>query len=189
MRRRKRSGYRPMLTLRPHEWMPLDEAFACILASVASSTLAVRDLHRDLCSGQLGSAIRGLSYDGKHELSAVLEPSYWSDAILTVGPNNPKHVCILVPRRPDGIHLFYFFVRRRDVGKLYFATTPSPAPQSGPKPGSAAAWIDELYPNSEWRLMTGKQVHYGIARDAKKRELKKWPSYRAVLLELKRRRT
>jgi hypothetical protein len=65
----------------------------------------------------------------------------------------------------------------------------SAAAKKTPKPGSAAAWIDELYPNDARRLlMTGKQVHNGIAQEADMRGLKKWPSYSAVLLELKTRR-
>jgi hypothetical protein len=65
---------------------------------------------------------------------------------------------------------------------------PTPAPPSNPKPGSAAAWIDEVCPNGEWRLMTGKQVHGEIVREAEKRKPKKWPSYSAVMTELRKRR-
>jgi hypothetical protein len=58
-----------------------------------------------------------------------------------------------------------------------------------PKPGSAAAWIDELYPAGEWRVMTGKQVHQAIDREAKVvRKLNKSPSARAVYKELADRR-
>jgi hypothetical protein len=44
-----------------------------------------------------------------------------------------------------------------------FSPLPSPAankskPSSGSKPGSAAAWIDKLCPNGEWRLKTAKQL-------------------------------
>jgi hypothetical protein len=56
------------------------------------------------------------------------------------------------------------------------------------KPGSAAAWIDELFPNEEWILMTGKAVHGAIAKEAEKRELKKIPSLSAVRAELRKRR-
>jgi hypothetical protein len=57
-------------------------------------------------------------------------------------------------------------------------------PSKGSKPGSAATWIDELWPNREWHLLTGKQVHQAIEREAKTRGLNKWPSPRAVYLEL-----
>jgi hypothetical protein len=57
-----------------------------------------------------------------------------------------------------------------------------------PKPGSAAAWIDELCPNDEWRTMTGKQLHQFIERKAKERKLNKWPSLRGVQNELAERK-
>jgi len=54
---------------------------------------------------------------------------------------------------------------------------------SNPKPGSAAAWIDTVCPNGEWRLKSAKAIW---------REIKacdpEGPSYRAVARELKMRR-
>jgi hypothetical protein len=60
-----------------------------------------------------------------------------------------------------------------------------PAASDNLKPGSAAAWIAELYPHGEWRLMTAKGIHQTIEREAKARGLNKWPSYSAVRSELK----
>jgi hypothetical protein len=56
-------------------------------------------------------------------------------------------------------------------------------------PGSAAAWIDEVCPNGEWRVMTGKQVHQAIEREAKHRKLNKWPSLRGVQIEIRKKQT
>src|SRR5262249_14790396 len=55
------------------------------------------------------------------------------------------------------------------------------------KPGSAAAWIDMICPR-DWRLMTAKQVHQKIEKEAERRGIKKRPSYRDVARELKNRR-
>jgi hypothetical protein len=55
--------------------------------------------------------------------------------------------------------------------------------KSKPKPGSAANWIDALYPNGEWRLKSAK----AIERDIKKLD-PEGPSYRSVARELKTRR-
>ena len=93
----------------------------------------------------------------------------------------------LKPERAKQNNAILKYLARRDLG-------PPPPPKrigtspGGPKPGSAKAWIDDLCPNGEWRFMTGKQVHDGIAREAEKRGHKKWPSYSAVLLELRNRR-
>jgi len=60
-----------------------------------------------------------------------------------------------------------------------------PAASDNLKPGSAAAWIAELYPHGEWRLLPVKGIHQAIEREAKRRGLNKWPSYSAVRSELK----
>jgi hypothetical protein len=76
----------------------------------------------------------------------------------------------------------YFFVWKPDVKKPFGNKTPAP------KPGSAAAWIDELLSADELRLMTGKQVHEAIWKKAEARGLTKWPGLRAVQSELTTRR-
>ena len=54
---------------------------------------------------------------------------------------------------------------------------------SNPKNGSAAAWIDTLCPNGEWRLKSAK----AIWRDIKARDYE-GPSYTAIARELRNRR-
>jgi hypothetical protein len=58
----------------------------------------------------------------------------------------------------------------------------------GPKhrPGSAAAWIDELWPNDEWHLMRPKRIHDEIV-DAALGRKSEHPSLTAVRDEINRR--
>ena len=87
------------------------------------------------------------------------------------------------------------YLARRDLG-------PSPPPKrgakppTGPKPGSAAAWIDEVCPNGERRLMSAKAVWAAIAteiddrnKNTKGPQIKKKPSYSAVQKEIRQRKT
>jgi hypothetical protein len=214
MSRRKNPDYQ----LNPREWASLDDAFARIKASVSSTYVALYDLTRDLREGRLGSATRAISYDGSKSVCAILKPPFWRDLslddVVNVRPDgtieHTNRVRVWPPRGRRFTGRRVFFVRRRDLDKVYPIATPSdrratmkfvpqpppkpatkkPAPPRGPKPGSAAAWIEELYPADEWRLMTGKQIHQDIDREAKKRKLNRSPSYRTVLyaLRLKRQR-
>jgi hypothetical protein len=195
-----------VLALSPREWAPLEEAFNRIKAWIGSTELTERDLHQDLLTGRLKSAVRCIEPDGT-ETRIILEPAFWRWPPANAGVSSlwtdwwkgRFEVGHLVEGRIE-TKTRYFFVRRCDVDKFYPIATSSgpqpsprlaakePVPPDGPKSGSADAWIDELFPNGEWRLMTAKQVHDGIAREAEKRGLKKWPSYSAVLLELRTRR-
>jgi hypothetical protein len=56
------------------------------------------------------------------------------------------------------------------------------------KPGSAAAWFDDLWPKGEWRLLSAKQAYQAIEHEAKERKLKKCPALRSVQREMKTRR-
>jgi hypothetical protein len=84
--------------------------------------------------------------------------------------------------RPGQISEITKYLARQDLGPR------SPPKPSGPKPGSAAAWIDAMWPDDEWRLMTGKHVHDDIVQEANRRGKRRRPSYSAVLLELRKRR-
>ena len=55
------------------------------------------------------------------------------------------------------------------------------------KPGSADAWIDFLFPDDEWRLLTPKQIHDAIAKHAKDKGWKTFPSYSAVAAAVAKR--
>jgi hypothetical protein len=67
------------------------------------------------------------------------------------------------------------------------ASDNKPVLLSDAKPGSAAAWMNELWPNEQWRLLTSKQIFNEIVKAAKLRKLTKWPSETAVRDEVNRR--
>jgi hypothetical protein len=190
---------KPTSTLDPREWASFDEAFVRLKACVGSRDLALHDLLRDLRTpGRLGSAERILPYSDtwrpyriKEALCRILEPSYWAAAFElrdVIGHSDRVRVEPSTGSFLDGRH--YFFVRRRDLDRLYPpANTNLQEEATGSKPGSASAWIDELWPDDdEWRLLSAKDVYKAIAKEAEKRRLKKWPSYRAVANEVRRRR-
>jgi hypothetical protein len=91
-----------------------------------------------------------------------------------------------------GFKAFGFWV---DTEDLEVQLPPSPATvgvavsPSSPKPGSAAAWINELWPNGEWQLMTAKQAQQAIERAAKTRGHNRWPSESSVERAFRRKRT
>ena len=55
------------------------------------------------------------------------------------------------------------------------------------RPGSAAAWIDDLWPKGQWRLMKIKRMHTDIVNAAKDRNISETPSETAVRDEVNRR--
>ena len=54
--------------------------------------------------------------------------------------------------------------------------------EGGPenRPGSVAAWIDDLWSKGEWRLMKIKRIHDEIVNAAENRGIPDPPSYTAV---------
>src|SRR5262249_20786162 len=80
-------------------------------------------------------------------------------------------------------------VREGLIPPRWMTTKQSTIKQSptGAKPASAAAWFNDLWPKGEWRLLSGKQAHQAIVREAKKRKLNKWPALRSVQREMKTR--
>jgi hypothetical protein len=98
------------------------------------------------------------------------------------------------PKRAKQNNATLKYLARRDLG-------PPPSkrgakPPGGPKPGFAAAWIDEVCPNGEWRLMSAKTVEAAIAteiddrnKNTKGPRIKKKPSYSAIQKEIKQRKT
>jgi hypothetical protein len=101
----------------------------------------------------------------------------------------------LKPKRAKQNNATLKYLARRDLG-LPLPPKRGAKPPSGPKPGSAAAWIDEVCPNGEWRLMSAKAVEAAIAmeiddrnKNTKGPRIKKKPSYSAVQKEIKQRKT
>jgi len=151
-RPRKRSRVVPNLPAR--EWAPLDEAFARIKNHVGSGDLVLRDLYRDLVREEdgLGSAERIVPFRGafapyhiREEVCRTLEPSYWLSRELRDNPANRENV-VVWPRpregRPiDGVH--YYFVRRRDLDRLYPAGATSSDRPIEPQPPRRARRKDK----------------------------------------------
>ena len=64
------------LTFFPHKWVPLKAALRRIMSITETYDRALHYLTRDLCSGQLRSALEDISPDGK-ETVTLLNPSDW----------------------------------------------------------------------------------------------------------------
>jgi hypothetical protein len=151
---------RPRQALDPHEWAPLNDAYARIKAHVGSRELAARDLHRDLISGPpggLGSASRHIARDGT-ETRGLLKPSFWKQWTLTDAIDGG----VLIRRADDQpvTGQWYFFVRRADLDKHYgtpTATTTATAtgdvqpPPERRKPGPKIT--------KDWRLFAAHAVY------------------------------
>jgi hypothetical protein len=177
------------LPLDDPRWVPLANVHRLFQERLGSPHLAATDLTEALRSPRLRSMVRYMPRERIHRPELPKrklwsaddwdqhEIQYWSDGLL---------VAVKQPSRGVGVQVLrvygYFFVWEPDVKEFFGDKTTTS------KPGSAAAWVDELCPNGEWRTMTGKQLHQSIERKAKERKLNKWPSLRAVQNELSRRR-
>jgi|SRR6516162_7326573 len=126
------------LKIEPPEWLPLANAYQQIRDRLGSRDLAERELHARLCDGQLGSAMRHISYkrrgvqqvismieSGGQETHALLDPDYWQGVLFSVDGN--EHLRI---RHCDGSAplpgRLYIFVRAADFERLY-PTAPAAA--------------------------------------------------------------
>jgi hypothetical protein len=96
------------------DWATLNEAFKRANAALPSSDLALRDLHDDLRSGRLPSAVRIIARDGT-ETSGRQKASFWQKVELrrwldgvAVSFIDPGHVA------PGSI---WYFVARRELGQ------------------------------------------------------------------------
>jgi hypothetical protein len=111
--------------------MPLVEAFERIMKARRSRDLTERDLLHHLRAGRLIAAARSVGRDGT-ETCQQLKPDYWNGLRLT-------HVSATGQVRVDGRRTFagssWFFVRRRDLDKLY----PAAAAVAGSPDGRASA--------------------------------------------------
>jgi hypothetical protein len=172
------------LPLDDPRWVPFLAVHERFCQRLGNPDLAATDLTEALRSPRLRSMVRYMPRARRHqpelperELWSVddwdrHEIQYWSDGLL-VAVKQPSRGFAVQVLRVYG----YFFVWGPDVEE-FFGGKPT-----APKPGSAAAWIDELYPNGLWRLKKAKDV----ANEIRKRD-PKGPGYTAVREEMKRRR-
>jgi hypothetical protein len=154
---------------------PLNQAFRKWWDRLQDPTLALEAFNAALLAGKL-VALR--CDEGKPP--CVMPATYWRKARVAFDREEPWFVVVM---EGDSVVSSFYICEVSDAD----AAQTSPVVTHDPKPGAAAAWIDALWPNGEWRLMSAKQVHKDIADEAEKRGLKKWPSYSAVATELRKR--
>jgi hypothetical protein len=156
---------------------PLNQAFQKWWKRLRDPTLALEAFNAALLAGKLIALRRD---EGK-PLRVVSATSYWRRARVVFDREEPLVVVVV---EGGSVVPSAFFIC--EIGDADAAQT-SPAATHGPKPGTAAAWIDTLWPNDEWRLMSAKEMANDVADAAKKRGLKKWPRYGAVATERRKR--
>ena len=110
------SGSRKPKRLSVADWAPLNEAFKRATALLSSSDLALRDLHDDLRSERLSSAVRTIARDGT-ETSDRLKPSFWQKVTLRRWLDGVA-VSFIDPRAVARGSIWYF-VARRELDRLY----------------------------------------------------------------------
>jgi hypothetical protein len=156
------------------DWRPLDDAYCIVCAKTGSPKFAMADLEQTFIDGDVHVKVRD------HKGQRLLD---WRKYKL--GRRKDR---LVVPRRADNIfdEDAAYYVWKPEFEKLW--PTATPTTPSAPPAGSAGAWIDSLFRDGEWRLMTAKDIHGKIVLEAKKLGVKA-PSYSAVAAELKDRLT
>jgi hypothetical protein len=160
-----------------HQFMSLNHAFAKAKDCLGSGDLAARDLRQHARNRRLTIAARGVFPDDT-EQALIFRSAFWRYfEIWPPYPSDSEAVRVRGAITLPGA--WYCFVGRRRFDLLYSTAddrraarepalgTPS-IPQSNnrlaeqkpssSKPGSAAAWIDELHPN-DWHLVTAGKIY------------------------------
>ena len=191
---RAKKLWRPLKVRHRHEWVPFATAWARAEQVVGPGSHTRNELQQAFRGRQLVAAVQLIAEDGA-ETWIILECGCWR--WLQVNHAWSVSGWRLLPgwwkaeggpedRQRGRRHVL---VHRRELDKHYpaAAAMPSESPSTTKsKPGSADAWIDYLYPNGEWRLMTAKDIHKKIVPEAKTLGVKT-PSYSAVATALSRR--
>jgi hypothetical protein len=169
------------------EWT-VAEAFR-YLTRAGGPRPAIFALNQAALSGRLQVTCRHFIVDnGKRVLKGkgIVRPSFWRDHVTFELVNGRAQVRALKALDPGE----YEYTLPAQAVQELLRTSPAASKSSkrtASKPGSAGAWVDELYPNGEWRLMTAVAIHRGIERAAERQGLGKGPSLRGVQRELKKR--
>jgi hypothetical protein len=74
----------------PHDWVPIDVALAQIKALVGYAEPSMRELHRDLCGGQLVGASRRIDRETGQEVHEVHKPLFWDQVAMREFQENVK---------------------------------------------------------------------------------------------------
>jgi hypothetical protein len=165
---------------KPHEWTPLSVALGRIEDSLAGDIeLAEIDLHQELVSGGVGSALWYLSSDeGSKQIRLLLQPKFWRHLKITaIGSTN-----LLVEGDVEGRPLemaLGFFVRTADLNKHYWGVPPAGPPDvvqlhaAGRKRSVhlAKELMAAVFPQGEWRRMGPMAVRKRCEPEAEARQV------------------
>jgi hypothetical protein len=182
-------------------WAPLDDLHAPLIPRTGNRELAALDLTKLLATPPPHGVRSMRRYFGLYrdrsrpELEwELLEFSFWEEHVLSGWSDG---LCIRHIRSRQALRAVGFYGWKPDFEKIYPTEPAQPGerqltPQvreGQPKTGSADVWIDFLFPDDEWRLLTATQIHDAIARHAKDKGWKTFPSYSAVAAALSKRLT
>jgi hypothetical protein len=92
--------------------------------------------------------------------------SSWSDGALF--PVKRPGSKFTQPGLTRGAILYGWLPDLERIWPTVFPPAESPAEPTSPRPGSADAWIEELFPN-DWRLFTPKTVHNQVVKEVETR--------------------
>lgn len=148
----------------PKEWLSLGEAVERIKGYAGSYDLACRDLLQHIRAGKLKSAAARAPRKSPVQ-RLILAPAFWDNLeIWKASIGQPIRVSSTGEGRPLGTFFNWaFFIRRRDLDKLYPVAPPtgaasflSPSPSLPPrrKPGPA--------PTRDWQTVVARKMYRSL---------------------------
>lgn len=131
---------RIVAALPPHQFMPLDQAFAKAKSYLGSSDLAARDLTQHARGRRLTVAARRIFPDGTEQV-LILRRAYWR--YFAILPPSSDSGMVRVRGRIILPGVWYCFVGRRRFDRLYSTAPPSVPAVQKPTARQVAAieWI------------------------------------------------
>ena len=181
---------RAKLPLDDPRWWPWDRAIKHARQLRLNHAIADQELATAINARDVPCKMEALDprTDPPKRVVTLLEDSFF--AVFRIEPGWGKLLAVAL--RPDARlpHNHVMYAWGPNIERIWptAAPTTTQVREGQSKPGSADAWIDYLYPNGEWRVMTAKQIHAAIANEAKTRGWKKHSSYSAVAAALSKRR-
>jgi hypothetical protein len=120
-------------SLPPAHWVPLGEVFARAKAALRSDGLTELDLRKHALAGRLIFGARRILRNPAHACF-VIQPEYWQQSgidrpVPDIGRPQPQ-VRSDFPFMRQG--QWFFFVRRRELDKVYPVADAAPPPQKPP---------------------------------------------------------
>jgi len=142
----------------PHEWATMNEAWLRVYATLFENIeLTQRDLKAHLLAKQLVGAARVIAPDGS-ERFIIFEPAFWEPVELTFA-------WLVSGYEKQKGERWYFFVRRRELDRLYAVTAASEqatAPAAQPAHDDAQPTPQRRKPgpppNYDWQTHVMREV-------------------------------